>query len=161
MTQLKSGFLTGKIKSKTTVWCLSTITQHRMITEERNKRGMPIELKSTYIKAIPNKKGIITAYFGGKELGDQKLGPTESLYTLLYTTGILNYVNYKYTFKNEYNSFKNIFLAMLHVGSQFPNQGSNPCPLHWKHEPITTGLPGKPLNTIFLHVKAKFKVANN
>ena len=41
-----------------------------MITEERNKRGMPIELKSTYIKAIPNKKGIITAYFGGKELGD-------------------------------------------------------------------------------------------
>ena len=23
---------------------------------------------------------------------------------------------------------------MWHVGSQFPNQRLNPCPLHWKHE---------------------------
>ena len=70
MTQLKSGFRTGTINSKTTVWCFSTITQHKMIIEERSKRGMPVELKSTYIKAISNEKGIITAYFGGKELGD-------------------------------------------------------------------------------------------
>ena len=43
-----------------------------MIIEERSKRGMPVELKSTYIKAISNENGIITAYFGGKELGDRK-----------------------------------------------------------------------------------------
>ena len=24
------------------------------------------------------------------------------------------------------------FVALWHVGSQFPDQGSNPCPLHWK-----------------------------
>ena len=41
-----------------------------MTIEERNKRGMPIELKSTYTEAVSNKKGIITAYFGGKELAD-------------------------------------------------------------------------------------------
>ena len=30
-----------------------------------------------------------------------------------------------------------------HVGSLFPDQESNLCPLHWKHEILTTGLPGK------------------
>ena len=36
-----------------------------------------------------------------------------------------------------------IFLAALqrHVG--FPDQGSNPCPLHWKGGVLTTGPPGK------------------
>ena len=33
-----------------------------------------------------------------------------------------------------------------HVGSQFPNQGSNPCPLKWKCRVLTSGLPGKPLS---------------
>ena len=33
-----------------------------------------------------------------------------------------------------------------HVGSQFPNQGSNLRPLHWQHGFLTTGLPGKSLN---------------
>ena len=27
----------------------------------------------------------------------------------------------------------------------FPDQGSNPCPLHWKHGILTAGLPGKSL----------------
>ena len=31
--------------------------------------------------------------------------------------------------------------ACSHVGS--PHQGSNPCPLHWEHGALTTGLPGK------------------
>ena len=31
-----------------------------------------------------------------------------------------------------------------HVGSEFPNQGSNPRPLRWKHGVLTTGSPGKP-----------------
>ena len=26
------------------------------------------------------------------------------------------------------------------MGSQFPDQGSNPCPLQWKHRVLTTGL---------------------
>ena len=30
-----------------------------------------------------------------------------------------------------------------HVGSNFPHQGSNPCPLHWQHRVLTTGPPGK------------------
>ena len=34
--------------------------------------------------------------------------------------------------------------ARQHAGSQFPDQGSNPCPLHWEHDGIlTTGPPGK------------------
>ena len=32
---------------------------------------------------------------------------------------------------------------MQHVGSQFPNQGSNLYPTHWKHGVLTTRLTGK------------------
>lgn len=56
--------------------------------------------KSTYIKAVSNKKGIIIAYFWGKELGDQRQRPTNSPYSLLYAIGILNYVNYVYSKMN-------------------------------------------------------------
>ena len=39
---------------------------------------------------------------------------------------------------------KNFFgYAARHVGSQFPDQGLNPCPLHWKCGVLTTGPPGK------------------
>ena len=34
------------------------------------------------------------------------------------------------------------FLTLRYVGSQLPNQGSNPQPLHWKAV-LTTGSPGK------------------
>ena len=37
---------------------------------------------------------------------------------------------------------------MWHVGSYFPDQGSNLCPLQWKHRVSTTGRPGKALITI-------------
>ena len=30
----------------------------------------------------------------------------------------------------------------LHMGSYFPDQGSNPCPLQWKLGGLITGLPG-------------------
>ena len=33
--------------------------------------------------------------------------------------------------------------AVLHVGSQFDDQGWNPCPLHWELKILTTGLPGR------------------
>ena len=33
--------------------------------------------------------------------------------------------------------------APQHVGSQLPNQGSNPHPLHWRGGVLTTGLPGE------------------
>ena len=39
-----------------------------------------------------------------------------------------------------------LFLAMrcgMHAGSQFLDQGLNPCPLHWEYGVLTTGLPGK------------------
>lgn len=29
------------------------------------------------------------------------------------------------------------------VGSSFPGQGLSPCPLHWKHGVLTSGMPGK------------------
>ena len=48
--------------------------------------------------------------------------------------------------------FKN-FLFFGHftwpVGSWFPAQGSNPCPLHCKHGVLTTGLPEKSLIEYF------------
>ena len=34
-----------------------------------------------------------------------------------------------------------------HVGSQFPDQGSNPCPLQWKHAILTAGRPKQSLTT--------------
>ena len=34
------------------------------------------------------------------------------------------------------------FFFLPHAGSQFPNQGSNPCPLQWKFRVLTTGPPG-------------------
>ena len=37
-----------------------------------------------------------------------------------------------------------------HVGSQFPDQGWNPRPLHWKHGVLTNGLPGKSLETFLV-----------
>ena len=49
------------------------------------------------------------------------------------------------------NHYSRLFLSCLIffgntvwcVESQFPNQGSIPLPLHWKHGVLTTGLPGK------------------
>ena len=41
------------------------------------------------------------------------------------------------------------FLATWHVGSYFPDQGSNLCPLHSKHGVLTTGQPGKFLCLFF------------
>ena len=35
------------------------------------------------------------------------------------------------------------FVAVLHSTGNFPNQESNPHPLHWKHGVLTTGSPGK------------------
>ena len=36
---------------------------------------------------------------------------------------------------------------MRHVGSWFPDQGSNPCHLHWEHGVLSTGLPWKSVFT--------------
>ena len=33
-----------------------------------------------------------------------------------------------------------------HAGYQFSHQGSNPCPRHWQHGVLTTGLPGRSLH---------------
>ena len=41
--------------------------------------------------------------------------------------------------------------AALHAACKIiiPNQGSNPCPLQWKHGVLTTGWPGKSLEKGF------------
>ena len=39
--------------------------------------------------------------------------------------------------------------ASRHVGSQFPSQESNPHTLHWKHNVLTTGPPGRSLGFLF------------
>ena len=52
-----------------------------------------------------------------------------------------------------WNHFFFFFLAMQHVGSSFPYQGSNPCLLHWKLRVLTTRLPRKspaPLSILLL-----------
>ena len=36
-------------------------------------------------------------------------------------------------------------------GIQFPDQGSNPGPLHWEHGVLSTAPPGKSLSTILFH----------
>ena len=41
--------------------------------------------------------------------------------------------------------------ATRHAGSQFPDQGSNPRPLQWKRGVLTTGLPGKSLQSMSCH----------
>ena len=41
------------------------------------------------------------------------------------------------------------FSAGRYVGSQLPDQGPSPQPLHWKVMVLTTGLPGKSLECIF------------
>ena len=41
--------------------------------------------------------------------------------------------------------------AMRPAGLQFPDQGWNPCPLHWKRGVLTTGPSGKSLPRFFLN----------
>ena len=48
-----------------------------------------------------------------------------------------------------FNFFFSFDLSEQLVGSQFPDQGSNPRPLHWKRRVLTTGQPGKSLNLTF------------
>ena len=47
---------------------------------------------------------------------------------------------------------------MWHVGSQFPDQGSNLCPLHWKGGVLTTGGQGNPC---VLHFRSLFSFKQN
>ena len=50
-------------------------------------------------------------------------------------------------------SFLSLFFHIRwHIGSYFPDQGSNPCSLQWKHNILTTGQPGKALSPISLIV---------
>ena len=42
-----------------------------------------------------------------------------------------------------------LFMATPRSTQNFPNQGSNPCPLHWKRGVLTTGPPGKSTNHFF------------
>ena len=48
-------------------------------------------------------------------------------------------------FVYSFNSFVPFFflLWLSHVACGLHDQGSNPCPLHWKHGLLTTGPPGK------------------
>ena len=43
-----------------------------------------------------------------------------------------------YLFNNAFNKYIIFGCTMQHGGSSFPNQGSNPCPLQWKHRVLTT-----------------------
>ena len=42
-----------------------------------------------------------------------------------------------------------VIFFFCHIGSYFPNQGSSPCPLHWEHGVLTTGLPVKAPDRFF------------
>ena len=56
-------------------------------------------------------------------------------------------------FKKIIYLFKFIFgHTARHAGSQFPDQGSNLCPLQWKRRVLTTGPPGKSPGVCLLSV---------
>ena len=40
--------------------------------------------------------------------------------------------------------------TVQHVGSQLPNQASNPCPLQWRHRLLATVPPGKLQGSLLL-----------
>ena len=52
--------------------------------------------------------------------------------------------------------FKFFGCVLPHVGSWFPDWGSNPCPLHWENGVLITGPPGKSPKTLL-----KKSVVNN
>ena len=57
---------------------------------------------------------------------------------------ILDNVNSAAMIIGMYVSFFFFFgCPVWHVGSYFPVQWLNPCPLHWKHRILTPGSPGK------------------
>ena len=55
----------------------------------------------------------------------------------------------------DFMSFFFLFLPChaWHVGSYFPDQGSNPCPLQWKYGTLTSRPPGKPSMFFFFFFK--------
>ena len=61
---------------------------------------------------------------------------------------------------NSVNFFLFLIFAhtVWHVGSQFPNQGLNPHPLHWTQGVLTTGPPEKPLCFIVCRTAILFSI---
>ena len=45
------------------------------------------------------------------------------------------------------------------VGSSFPDQGLNPCALHWKHGVLTSGMPGRSALPLKSHLHYRFALA--
>ena len=63
----------------------------------------------------------------------------------------------KIKLSNEYESAFLFGYTTGFVGSQFPDQGLNPCPLQLKCRVLPTGLPGKSLKVLF-NYKLKIKL---
>ena len=76
-------------------------------------------------------------------------GPSEILY-LNHLPPFIVRIKHSITFY----LFVELFFGLTawHVESFFPDQGSNPHPLQWKHEFLTTGPPGKSLQLVILRV---------
>ena len=57
-----------------------------------------------------------------------------------------------YKFRSLYSLKKKISFGCTaqHVGSKFPNQGSNPHPLHWQQRVLTTGLGKSQMSLLIL-----------
>ena len=55
-----------------------------------------------------------------------------------------------------YLSFSVVPGGMWHIGSQFPGQGSNPCPLQWKLRVLAIGSPEKSLFLKILTILLKY-----
>ena len=59
---------------------------------------------------------------------------------------------------SQAESSNHLFIGRRHVGSQFPDQGSNLSPLHWKCGVLTTGWPGmSPILSLFFPIIYKQK----
>ena len=82
------------------------------------------------------------------------LSEIKCLFPLFFLRG----VPVSYFFQSFFFILVFLGYAMHHAGSSFPNQGSKPCPLHWEHEVLTTGPPGKSLSClIFIKTNGKIR----
>ena len=81
---------------------------------------------------------------GFAQIGWRKLGKWTAESYSLYSCHIPPSHPYPTLLRHHIILGKSFFFgcAAQLAGSQFPHQGSNPCPLQWKHGVLTTGPPG-------------------
>ena len=95
----------------------------------------------------------------------EKAVPRSMEGTLFFSLPLFTPFNFIPIDKWAHNSFHVFFSFFFgpcwHMGSQFSDQGSNPHPLHWKRNVLTTGLPGKSPQVFFSNLTFSVKTATD